>query len=457
MPPCARSLAGLLRIHPGLPAWHAARPVMAQTPSSAPPVHGASVCLAAPAAAPGRVEFLGEWAAGRAATHAHAARGARVWAAPGAPGEAFTPGSQRCPRPARTPPKAAPPAWGRWHGPCPRGPGCCPARLPRALSGWDELELIRPSVYRNVARQLNISLQSESVVTDAFLAVASQIFSGGITWGKVVSLYSVAAGLAVDCVRQAQPALVHALVDCLGEFVRKTLAPWLRRRGGWVRGAGGCAAAGGCWGSAARTARLPADLPSAPPSPGPAGQELPGRDRPSLPRPRAGRPHHGLRARSRPPTPAGPRAQPPQESSPLWVAAEGAGARAGAAPGTRAAASPQHRPDAAASCLPRGLCYGRQWAPRSRSRAQGRFHSQQEKELGLLLGLVGSRSHPFWGAVRHGAPQAGAAGASAAPGAGAGGCGDTGTAGFSPAGPAAASGSPSSPSSRVGLPHGDLP
>ncbi|KAM7339748.1 hypothetical protein ACRRTK_000363 [Alexandromys fortis] len=121
----------------------------------------------------------------------------------------------------------------------------------------DELEQIRPSVYRNVARQLHISLQSEPVVTDAFLAVAGHIFSAvlsqlnptvlsctaflwpplsdvGITWGKVVSLYSVAAGLAVDCVRQAQPAMVHALVDCLGEFVRKTLATWLRRRGGWT-------------------------------------------------------------------------------------------------------------------------------------------------------------------------------------------------------------------------------
>ncbi|XP_008576979.1 PREDICTED: bcl-2-related ovarian killer protein [Galeopterus variegatus] len=98
----------------------------------------------------------------------------------------------------------------------------------------DELELIRPSVYRNVARQLHISLQSEPVVTDAFLAVAGHIFSAGITWGKVVSLYAVAAGLAVDCVRQAQPAMVHALVDCLGEFVRKTLATWLRRRGGWT-------------------------------------------------------------------------------------------------------------------------------------------------------------------------------------------------------------------------------
>ncbi|XP_077874574.1 bcl-2-related ovarian killer protein isoform X3 [Ictidomys tridecemlineatus] len=149
----------------------------------------------------------------------------------------------------------------------------------------DELEQIRPSVYRNVAGQLHLSVQSEPVVTDAFLAVAGHIFSAVvsyltedrktrepleiittkashlkdqqrnwvwwahlepisatgrqkqadcITWGKVVSLYAVAAGLAVDCVRQAQPAMVHALVDCLGEFVRKTLAAWLRRRGGWT-------------------------------------------------------------------------------------------------------------------------------------------------------------------------------------------------------------------------------
>lgn len=71
-------------------------------------------------------------------------------------------------------------------------------------------------------------------VLGASLDLINNSLSIGITWGKVVSLYSVAAGLAVDCVRQAQPAMVHALVDCLGEFVRKTLATWLRRRGGWV-------------------------------------------------------------------------------------------------------------------------------------------------------------------------------------------------------------------------------
>lgn len=47
------------------------------------------------------------------------------------------------------------------------------------MTAGDELELIRPSIYRNVARQLNISLHSESVVTDAFLAVAAQIFVAG--------------------------------------------------------------------------------------------------------------------------------------------------------------------------------------------------------------------------------------------------------------------------------------
>uniref|UniRef100_A0A286XGM4 BCL2 family apoptosis regulator BOK n=1 Tax=Cavia porcellus TaxID=10141 RepID=A0A286XGM4_CAVPO len=122
-------------------------------------------------------------------------------------------------------------AWRSWG---PSQPGMGAVSHSHVCPPGDELEQIRPSVYRNVARQLHISLQSEPVVTDAFLAVAGHIFSAGITWGKVVSLYSVAAGLAVDCVRQAQPAMVHALVDCLGEFVRKTLATWLRRRGGWT-------------------------------------------------------------------------------------------------------------------------------------------------------------------------------------------------------------------------------
>lgn len=98
----------------------------------------------------------------------------------------------------------------------------------------DELECMRPYVYRNIAKQLNISVSVEAVVSDAFLSVATEVIAMGITWGKVVAIYAVAAGLAVDCVRLGHPVMVHTIVDSLGEFVRRSLVPWLKKRGGWV-------------------------------------------------------------------------------------------------------------------------------------------------------------------------------------------------------------------------------
>lgn len=49
-----------------------------------------------------------------------------------------------------------------------------------------------------------------------------------------MAIFAVAGGLAVDCVRQERPAVVRTIEETLGEFVRKSLVPWLRRRGGWV-------------------------------------------------------------------------------------------------------------------------------------------------------------------------------------------------------------------------------
>ncbi|XP_028988165.1 bcl-2-related ovarian killer protein homolog B [Betta splendens] len=98
----------------------------------------------------------------------------------------------------------------------------------------DELECIQPSLWRNAARQLNISVAMETMVSDAFIGVATEIFSAGITWGKVVSMYAVAGALAVDCVRQGHPGAVQMLVDSLGQVVRRFLVPWLKRRGGWA-------------------------------------------------------------------------------------------------------------------------------------------------------------------------------------------------------------------------------
>ncbi|XP_072851996.1 bcl-2-related ovarian killer protein isoform X2 [Pogona vitticeps] len=90
------------------------------------------------------------------------------------------------------------------------------SRLIRAGIGWNKPE------------------HSVPVPGGKLAEVSSILLRLGITWGKVVSLYAVAAGLAVDCVRHAQPAMVHTIVDCLGEFVRKTLVTWMKRRGGWT-------------------------------------------------------------------------------------------------------------------------------------------------------------------------------------------------------------------------------
>lgn len=98
----------------------------------------------------------------------------------------------------------------------------------------DELESIQPSLYRNVARQLNISVAMENAVSDAFIGVATEIFATGITWGKIVAMYAVAGALAVDCVRQSRVNNVHVIVDSLGQLVRKYLVHWLKRRGGWT-------------------------------------------------------------------------------------------------------------------------------------------------------------------------------------------------------------------------------
>nr|XP_015817836.2 bcl-2-related ovarian killer protein homolog A [Nothobranchius furzeri] len=45
----------------------------------------------------------------------------------------------------------------------------------------EELEYLHPNVYRNITRQLNITVASESLVTEAFMSVAADIFSTGMS------------------------------------------------------------------------------------------------------------------------------------------------------------------------------------------------------------------------------------------------------------------------------------
>lgn len=55
----------------------------------------------------------------------------------------------------------------------------CPTFFLCCSRSGDELESMQPSLYRNVARQLNISVAMESMVSDAFIGVATEILSTG--------------------------------------------------------------------------------------------------------------------------------------------------------------------------------------------------------------------------------------------------------------------------------------
>ncbi|KAH9371004.1 hypothetical protein HPB48_016993 [Haemaphysalis longicornis] len=80
------------------------------------------------------------------------------------------------------------------------------------------------------------ALPSETAVQNVFEAVARELFRNDISWGRIVALYSVSGGLAIDCVKLGHPEYVLGLVQALGLFVERDLATWISQQGGWVRG-----------------------------------------------------------------------------------------------------------------------------------------------------------------------------------------------------------------------------
>jgi hypothetical protein len=60
------------------------------------------------------------------------------------------------------------------------------------------------------------------------------LFKADVTWGKVVSLFAVAGGLAVDCVRQGHHEYLQALLEAMGEVLEEELAAWIVGNGGWT-------------------------------------------------------------------------------------------------------------------------------------------------------------------------------------------------------------------------------
>lgn len=101
----------------------------------------------------------------------------------------------------------------------------------------EELERMHPRVYTNISRQLSRAPfgELEEAHTAPYLLniVAKDLFKSGINWGKIISIFAISGGLAVDIVRQGHYDYLHRLVDGTGEIIEEELVPWLVDNGGW--------------------------------------------------------------------------------------------------------------------------------------------------------------------------------------------------------------------------------
>ncbi|XP_053668377.1 bcl-2-related ovarian killer protein [Anopheles marshallii] len=110
--------------------------------------------------------------------------------------------------------------------------------FPALLSVGEELERMYPRIYNGIARQLTRfgrgELKTPETAPVLLSAIARDLFKADITWGKVVSLFAIAGGLSVDCVRQGHPDYLPKLVEGVADVIEDELVTWISENGGWI-------------------------------------------------------------------------------------------------------------------------------------------------------------------------------------------------------------------------------
>ena len=90
---------------------------------------------------------------------------------------------------------------------------------------------MHPKLYTGVTRQAS-SIPGGGILTtdkavDNVITVGKEMFRTDITWAKVVSLFAVAGGLAVDCVRQGRPEYLQCVIESTGEVLDNEVFWWI--------------------------------------------------------------------------------------------------------------------------------------------------------------------------------------------------------------------------------------
>lgn len=110
--------------------------------------------------------------------------------------------------------------------------------FPALMVLGDELERMHPHIYSGVARQIcrlpNADLSSSETVAILITTLAHDLFQQKITWGKIISLFAVTSGLALDCVRQGHSDYLPKLLEAVADVIEDELVPWINENGGWI-------------------------------------------------------------------------------------------------------------------------------------------------------------------------------------------------------------------------------
>lgn len=106
---------------------------------------------------------------------------------------------------------------------------------PELTSVGAELEKMHPSLFARIARQIGCgSFSTEQSASEAIVDVSREMIRNGeMTWSKVIALYAVAGGIAVDCVRQGKPEFLPAIQRGMTDVLEQDLAAWIQSNGGW--------------------------------------------------------------------------------------------------------------------------------------------------------------------------------------------------------------------------------
>lgn len=110
--------------------------------------------------------------------------------------------------------------------------------MPSLLCAGIEIERSHPKLFSNIARQATLSpggiLITGKAAAALIITIGQELFKNDVNWGRIVAIFSICGGLAVDCVLQGHPEYLHSIVDGMVEVIENEIAEWIANNGGWV-------------------------------------------------------------------------------------------------------------------------------------------------------------------------------------------------------------------------------